>query len=349
MTMTIVPARAASYPIPTNVITGFLGAGKTTAILSLLARRPEGEVWAVLVNEFGEVGIDGSLLEGAGGEQAGVFIREVPGGCLCCTSGLPMQVALNQLIARARPSRVLIEPTGIGHPREILETLAAAHYRQVLELQATLTLVDARNLKDGRYTAHDTFNQQLQVADRIVASKADLYGADDLQRLRDYLATQGMADKPLVAVSGGELAPAWLLEPRRVPQREATASQVTPAVELLRPAPIDQETDQALPASGYRRFDGAGEGLVSSGWLFDGRFVFDFEQLYSLLLGVEALRLKGVFITDQGVMGFNSSGDVLTSMALDESIDSRVELIGYDRQAWDGLEEALLACRRENA
>ena len=76
---------------PTNIITGFLGSGKTTAILHLLKNKPADEKWAVLVNEFGEIGVDGSLFEGKNSKKQGVFIREVPGGCMCCTAGLPMQ------------------------------------------------------------------------------------------------------------------------------------------------------------------------------------------------------------------------------------------------------------------
>ncbi|HBC56865.1 MAG TPA: cobalamin biosynthesis protein CobW, partial [Gammaproteobacteria bacterium] len=75
--------------IPTNVITGFLGVGKSTAILNLLKNKPGNERWAVLVNEFGEVGIDGTLFSGKEAEKTGVFIREVSGGCMCCAAGLP--------------------------------------------------------------------------------------------------------------------------------------------------------------------------------------------------------------------------------------------------------------------
>ncbi|MEZ9795040.1 GTP-binding protein, partial [Vibrio splendidus] len=81
--------------IPTNIITGFLGVGKTSAILNLMKNKPVNERWAVLVNEFGEIGVDGSLIQGNQATQQ-VFIREVPGGCMCCAAGLPMQIALNQ-------------------------------------------------------------------------------------------------------------------------------------------------------------------------------------------------------------------------------------------------------------
>ena len=128
-------------PLPTNIITGFLGVGKTTAILHLLKHKPENEKWAVLVNEFGEVGIDEKFFAGEFQEKNGVYIREVPGGCMCCVSGLSMQISLNMLLARAKPDRLLIEPTGLGHPKEILALLSNSHYLNILDLRATITLV----------------------------------------------------------------------------------------------------------------------------------------------------------------------------------------------------------------
>ena len=74
---------------------------KTTAILHLLTHKPSDERWAVLVNEFGEIGVDSSLLRERSSNERGMFIREVPGGCMCCASGLPMQVALNQLLTKS--------------------------------------------------------------------------------------------------------------------------------------------------------------------------------------------------------------------------------------------------------
>ncbi|MCR6653919.1 MAG: GTP-binding protein [Cellvibrionaceae bacterium] len=159
--------------IPTNIITGFLGTGKTTTILQLLQNKPATERWAVLVNEFGEVGIDGHLLGQNAGED--IFIQEVPGGCMCCTNGLPVQIALNRLLRKARPQRLLIEPTGLGHPAEIIALLRSDLYRQTLDLRATLTLLDARHLGSEKHLGNSTFQQQLQVADVLVANKEDTY------------------------------------------------------------------------------------------------------------------------------------------------------------------------------
>ena len=110
--------------VPTNIITGFLGVGKTTVIQKLLSQKPLEERWAVLVNEFGEVGIDSNLFSSEEGQKNGVTSRQVPGGCMCCTNGLPMQMALNLLLKESKPHRLLIEPTGLGHPKEVLAILS---------------------------------------------------------------------------------------------------------------------------------------------------------------------------------------------------------------------------------
>ena len=152
----------------TNLITGFLGSGKTTSILHLLANKDPAEKWAVLVNEFGEVGIDGALLA-----DSGAMVKEIPGGCMCCVNGLPMQVGLNTLLRQGKPDRLLIEPTGLGHPKQILDLLTAPVYEPWLELRATLCLLDPRQLLDEKAINNDNFRDQLASADIIVANKSD--------------------------------------------------------------------------------------------------------------------------------------------------------------------------------
>lgn len=328
---------AALKSIPTNVITGFLGVGKSTAILHLLNHKPEDERWAVLVNEFGEVGIDGSLFAGHQTEETGVFIREVPGGCMCCAADLPMQIALNMLLARSKPHRLLIEPTGLGHPEEVLAVLSSDHYREVLDLHATLTLVDARKSHDPRYTEHDTFNQQLAIADVIVANKSDLYQAGDFPALLDFLENRLSLDsKSVYQVSGGELQLEWLeAAAAQSPHHHHHHQSEAP------PAIIDSSD---IPASGYLSIDNQGEGFYSRGWVFTPRWTFDADKLYALLLGVEAERIKGVFITDQGIAAYNKADNVLTHTELDDCLDSRIECISADRAALEQLEQALLDC-----
>ncbi len=325
--------------VPTNIITGFLGVGKSTAILHLLKAKPAQQRWAVLVNEFGEVGIDGEWLSGAQGQEAGVFIREVPGGCMCCTAGLPMQIALNRLLTQAQPDRLLIEPTGLGHPKEVLGVLAAEHYRSVLDLRATVTLVDARKVQDTRYTGHETFNQQLAVADIVVANKADQYADADLEGLSGYLGTiEGLSDKPLHAVEYGRISVAWLDQPC------SATLQASPGAVSHGHGHGDLLDAPEIPECGYLKIDNQGEGFFSTGWRFKPEWAFDRQRLFALLNGVDVERLKAIFITQDGVFAYNLVDGILTEMVLDDAMDSRIELIGVKQERWDALECELLAC-----
>lgn len=91
------------FNVPTSIVAGFLGVRKTTAIRNLLNQKPKNERWAALINEFGEIGVVASLIEAGTNTQKEIFLREVPGKCMCCVNELPMQIALNQLLTRVRP------------------------------------------------------------------------------------------------------------------------------------------------------------------------------------------------------------------------------------------------------
>ena len=270
--------------IPTNIITGFLGVGKTTAILQLLRNKPSNERWAVLVNEFGEIGIDGSLLKGHTSEAQGVHIREVPGGCMCCAAGLPMQHALNQLLAAAKLDRLLIEPSGLGHPKEVLEVLSSGYFKNTLALQKTVTLIDARKLADQRYTDHATFQQQLAIADLVVANKQDLYQANEKELLLAYLAKHDKAGLDIHYAQHGAFDPTCLNGPTAAVAEEAHlhASHEPPVLD-----------EQPLPECGYLKATNQGEGFHTVGWRFAGNKIFQHDKLFSILCGIEAERMKG--------------------------------------------------------
>ena len=306
--------------VPTNIITGFLGAGKTSAILHLLKNKPSDERWAVLVNEFGEIGVDGSLFEGQHTEQQKVFIREVPGGCMCCTSGLPMQIALNQLLATAKPDRLLIEPTGLGHPKEVLQILSEEYYKDVLSLQKTLTLVDARKLADEHYTSHDTFNQQIAIADTIIGNKQDLYLADEKAKLEAYAKTTGQPYAELHFTQHGEISTNLLAGATQTQFEKAHHHHHEKETTTL-------VSEQPFPKCGYIKASNQGEGFESVGWRFSPEKVFNHRRLLELLDSISAERLKAVFITNMGVYGYNLTSDGLLEIPLDDCMESRIEII----------------------
>ena len=307
--------------VPTNIITGFLGVGKTSAILSLIKNKPEGERWAVLVNEFGEVGVDGSLVKGQQKAGQQLFIREVPGGCMCCAAGLPMQIALNQLLLEAKPDRLLIEPTGLGHPKEVLQVLSSDHYREVLSLQKNITLVDARKLSDTRYTEHETFNQQIAIADTVVGNKLDLYQKGDSEKLQAYVAKIGRPNAKVIFAEHGVI-PLVDFDGETTP---CTHQPHHHHHDHGHRKPIASEAE--MPASGILKATNEGEGFHSVGWRFSANKVFDRKKLLLLLVGQQIERMKAVFITESGIFGYNLTPDGLTEVTLDDCFESRIELV----------------------
>ena len=324
--------------VPTNIITGFLGAGKTSAILSLLKQKPTNERWAILVNEFGEIGVDANLIKSQLSNSKDIYIREVSGGCMCCASGLPMQVALNQLLTEAKPDRLLIEPSGLGHPLEVLQILSNQYYKNILSLNKTITLVDARNLTNPRYTGHDIFNQQLNIADIIVGSKYDLYRASDEQALLDFVDTRIKKSIKPVFISHGQLSVDLLIGNTQfqvqTKQKDLTHASST----IVSPEPI--------PESGFIRAVNKGEGFQSIGWRFSANKTFDHKKLSTFLTQLSVIRIKAVFITTDGIYSYNTVDDgivesildksTLAELALNERNESRIEIINTEiNEGWE--------------
>lgn len=372
-------------PVPTSIITGFLGVGKTTLIKQLLAHKPEGEVWAVLVNEFGEVGIDAQFLHST---DAGIQIKEVAGGCMCCAAGLPTQVAINQLLARAKPDRLLIEPTGLGHPNEIIKLLSASHYQHVISLRSSICLVDARKVTVPRYRDNANFIQQLQVADVVVATKYDTYGdqaSELLQALRALLVQIDCPHTPLLlshdnnsaaldetnsTVSHHNAVPralwTWLDSPsawraNNVEMRMSPLKQPQASTSLLRRDTAlsglgvfaNEAPPLAFDANGIVRKHNQGEGCYSCGWVMEPIQEFDFDRLLAFIEhqvaaqnGQALLRLKAVMITSDGIAAFNWIDGELSIQELDDALDSRLEIIALSELDWPQIEQQLLVCRQ---
>jgi G3E family GTPase len=196
--------------IPVNVFTGFLNVGKTTAIADLLNRKPVGERWAVLQNEFGD-----ATLEGAD-ESDGVSIREIGGGCVCCAAAPFFPVALHLLLVEANPDRLLIEASGLGHPERLLETLRL-NYADRLDVRATVNLVDPSvfpaMLENG------VFLDQVAMADVLVFNKWDDAAHGIMERFQDWANTLSPPKELIAATNFGRLEPAWLDLPAN-PARE---------------------------------------------------------------------------------------------------------------------------------
>jgi G3E family GTPase len=196
--------------IPVTVVTGFLGAGKTTLIRELLSR-PEGANTAVVVNEFGEIGIDHALLRSS--SDTTVLLGN---GCVCCAVRTDLQESLRTLFAErgrgAVPSfeRVIIETSGLADPGPVLQTIASDRaLGDVFHLQGLVAVIDAPggagNLDQAPEARH-----QVALADRIVLTKTDLAGSAVTMALTDRLGMLSAA--PVATAINGAIDPAFLLD-----------------------------------------------------------------------------------------------------------------------------------------
>lgn len=316
--------------VPVNIITGYLGVGKSTAILSLLEQKPVDERWAILVNEFGEVGIDGSVYREQHSELSGVFVREVTGGCMCCTAGLSMQFALSQVLSKAKPHRLLIEPTGLGHPVEVLQILAQPHYQEILNIQRTITLVDARLASRSNQKFDEVFNEQIDLADVLVANKSDLYEPEDLGNFENYLKQRNKDQIVVVATQFGLIDIELLHGPSGVAKQIETGSlRGIPETKKMKASEVKA---LEVPECGFGQFENQAGEFSSVGWVFAPDKVLNRKAVFSWLSGINVERAKAVCITQEGVFAYSLSESVLTEFELDDCSDSRIEIIYHSNQ-----------------
>ena len=330
--------------IPTNLITGFLGVGKTTAIRHLINQKPADDRWAVLVNEFGEVGIDGAVIEAAGGEN--IAVSEVAGGCFCCSSDAPIEFSLMELIRETNPNRILIEPTGLGHPAKVLETLRGPLFRGLIDLRATICLADPADYANPQITNAEVFLDQIHMSDVVVVNKVDRTSPESLAAFLNHL--NGLfPPKSLIVQTTQGCIDLGLLDTDISPERVPLFPDSHPTTERDERTENRMSVSFVLPQHPLRKENRQG-GRAACGWIFSSLDTFRKVDLFELLSGsMEVHRLKGVFRVGQEWLLFNRVGGDLTCDSIPYRRDSRLEIIldqpDFD---WNEFERLLLNCIR---
>ncbi len=188
-----------------HLISGFLGTGKTTALKSLMAQKDPNEKWVIIVNEFGEIGIDGAVLS-----DNGIPVAEIAGGCLCCTAGPQMGVTVQKMLRDAKPDRLMIEASGLAHAASVIDELKTKPLDSLLEIGAVFTVVDPRQFINPDYAQQALYKDQIGICDVLVASKTDLCTPEQLAEFHDKAAKLFPPKAKVVEVQNAQLDIQWL-------------------------------------------------------------------------------------------------------------------------------------------
>ena len=321
--------------IPTNIITGFLGVGKTTALNQLITQKPENETWAIVVNEFGQVGIDESMLP----EQAGIKIKEIAGGCVCCALGPALTINLAMLIRRTKPDRVIIEPTGLGHPEGLIDILQSESFRDVLTLRSIICLLDPRVLEQPEVLRHQAFIDQLNLADIIILNKCDLATQEQVDEAQQ-LSEQMFPPKQKVVQAIQSKFPIQLLDQHR--NVDLTACYPD-AHKGNRSSAIPASLFFPEPSKPIRKI-GSNQEAFSCGWVFHPDDEFDHDSLLALFNSLDEIwRLKGVFRIGPARVLYNRTVDETTTQPIAWRRDSRLEIISQTAMDWESIEQELIS------
>lgn len=314
--------------IATHLLVGTLGVGKTSLLRSLLRQKPTHERWALLINEFGQVGLDAALLAS---DQAAVATAEVAGGCLCCVSGAPFQTQLARLLRQAQPQRLFIEPSGLGHPLTLWRQLQQAPWQGVLTLQPPVLVVDAAAIIAGQPLS-EAQQALLPQVGQIVMNKSESIPESCRQQWQAH-----WSPIPLYWTTEGEL-PLRLL-PGFEPSAQLPATPMTPARVLSEPAWL--WTDSAQPLCQIHQ----DELHWSIGWRWHPQHCFSLPAIARWLADEPWIRAKLIVHTEQGWQSANLvQGMAFATQPSEWRKDSRLELIFTQPQDDQTLSTRLRAC-----
>ena len=301
--------------VPVHVVAGFLGAGKTSALRAQLEAR-RGERVAIIVNDFGEASLDAATLE----VESPFRITNIPGGCVCCTAPEGFVDALGAVL-ETRPDRVMIEPTGLARPQDLVDTIRRCRHADALSLAPLVVLLDpgefARLEASGDAAALALLREQADGADVLVANRIDLCGEAELARFRRFAAERWPAPLAVVETTEGRLP--------------ASAFEWPPGEGARTPRGAHEHHydhhahDHAAPSTA---------GHAARSWRWGPDAVFSHARLSAALArmlrgeaGAPLARFKGIFRTEQGVSRLEIAGGALHDRLTAFRRDSRADAI----------------------
>ena len=187
-----------------DIISGFLGAGKTTLIKKLLKEAFKGEQVVLIENEFGEIGIDGGFLK-----DAGIEIREMNSGCICCSLVGDFGASLKEVVEKYNPDRILIEPSGVGKLSDVIKAVQGVEEDVDIQLNSYTTVVDAKKCKMYMRNFGEFFDNQVQYAGAIIMSRTDIVdekkAMESMELLRSINGKAAIITTPIEKLDGKKI------------------------------------------------------------------------------------------------------------------------------------------------
>jgi len=279
--------------LPVYLISGLLGSGKTTCLRQLIAQKPPEEHWAVLINEFGEIDIDYAGLNNEQNRQLQLF--NVKGGCICCSAQFTLSQTLQKLLQNHSFDRLFIEPTGLGHPAKILDTLN--HFSE-LSIQHNLCVITPQQLTESRWQKSQVMRDLVNLADTILLNKTDLSSTAEIQASKTLinrlyqqkqLTESEYAHIKLEALNNHQ-KPALLFQFQQTNQ----AFQMQPTSHHCHTLPWHSKLEGVSEA--WQQFSPENDAVLAIGWQLEAKMLFNRIKLKQWLetYSSRLIRAKGL-------------------------------------------------------
>lgn len=310
-----------------HLVMGFLGSGKTSFINACIQYIQQQERWAILVNEIGKIGIDEQLFT----NNHRLAIRQVSGGCICCTSQLPLQVAISRLLSEHRPERLWIEPTGLAHPKELIDQLSQTHWQTALSLKTVYSVLNAKQWQQPKYQQHEGYQAHVKYCDVLIINRFSDLTTIEIEQLTQWIYRLN-PNVNIIWQNGNYFSQEQFKQIDSSLQVSSIFIQKNyNKINLLHYLTSSYNVSEHLTHHDAElpfRYHQQHSNYQIIGWQLPSNWQIDYLKLMDwLLLLPNWQRIKGVVHTSQGWQRLNFTEDSLNTLNCEPQIDNRIEII----------------------